>query len=157
MLSRDSSFPWIHVIWPGYQTICTFTRLNQHFMACAGGVVWPMDERFIFLWNYLFFSCEFWCKAFFLNSNSRDCCISDGVLVTACGVLTASSSSSWTEFDEIHYKWVLLTIVSRLWLYLQLRHKDTEMQRDKETQRRRDTETQRHRDTETQRHRTTKT
>jgi len=81
--------------------------------------------------------------------------LSNGVWFVVCGVLSDISSNSYSEFDEIHYKWKLRTVVSWSWEHLQSRHKgrdrETESQRDREIERQR-TERQSQRETERDRH-----
>ena len=150
-----------------YLYVCIYMYVCKYIH----GVVLPMNEHFIFFSFYfpcsyffeirvfclnlivgIFHSWEFWCH---VCSFSLDFSRLQHIKLCAdyCLWSTAGNFVKFViVFDEIRYKWVLLTIVSRLWVHLQSRHKDAEIQRGRET----DTGPQRHRDTVIQKHLNTK-
>jgi len=120
------------------QTNSKFARISHHFLASAeGDVVLPRDERCIFLYFDFFSLGNSGARLALFISNPRDCHVSKCVWITLCEVLPDVSSNLWIEFEEIRHERVLLIIVSWLWVHIQSRHKDTEIQNDRVTQTRR--------------------
>jgi len=130
-------------------------RFNHHFPASAEGAgqVWccPWTRSWFVLLFISFFLGNSGVRLSFFILTSRDYRISNCVDYCLWSLLDISSTS-WIEFDGIRHKWVLLTIVPPLCVYLQSRHEDIEMQSERDTERHREGETQGHKDIETRRY-----